>query len=111
MANAVTIGTIERGNKQFQGVFSEMWAVNADAVFDTDVAADAGEEFTLAVLGVALGDMVIGIAPTGVDPEPDSFDYSAEVTAADVLSIAVHATAADTPLPTGFKVLVGRPNW
>ena len=111
MANAITIGTVTRGTKQFQGAFKEMWHVNATAVFDTDVAADAGEEFALTVTGVALGDMVIGIAPGGVDPEPDQFDYSAQVTAADTLNIAVHATAANTPLPTSFKVLVGRPNW
>ena len=111
MANAVTIGTVRRGNKQFQGAFKEMWTVTATAVFDTDVAADAGEEFALTVTGVALGDMVLGIAPGGADPEPDQFDYSAQVTAANTLNVAVHATAANTPLATSFKVLVGRPNW
>lgn len=111
MANAVTIGTVVRGEKQFQGVFNEMWIITATAAFDTDVAADAGEEFALTVSGVALGDMVIGIVPTGADPEPDQFDYSAQVTAANTLNVAVHATAANTPLPTGFKILVGRPNW
>jgi len=111
MANAVTIGTVVRGKGQFQGMFNEMWTVTATAVFDTNVAADAGEEFALAVPGVALGDMVIGIAPGGVDPEPNVFDYEAQVTATDVLSISVHATGADTPLPTSFKVLVGRPAW
>ena len=111
MANAITVGSVRRGNKQFQGAFKEMWTVNADAVFDTNVAADAGEEFALTVTGVALGDMVIGIAPGGVDPEPNIFDYEAQVTAADTLNISVHATGADTPLPTSFKILVGRPNW
>jgi hypothetical protein len=111
MANAITVGTIEQGNKQFQGAFKEMWTVNATAAFDTNVAADAGEEFALTVPGLALGDMVIGIAPGGADPEPNVFDYEAQVTAANTLSISVHATGADTPLPTSFKVLVGRPNW
>ena len=112
MANGITVGTIAQGNKQFQGAFKEMWAVNATAAFDTDVGADAGEEFALTVPGVALGDMVIGIAPGGADPEPNDFTYTAEVTAANTLNIAVkNAGAANTPLPTSFKVLVGRPSW
>ena len=111
MANTLTIGTISRGNKQFQGAFKEMWLVNVSAAFDTNVAADAGEEYALTVNGVALGDMVIGIAPGGADPEPNVFDYEAQVTAANTLNVSVHATGADTPLPTSFKVLVGRPNW
>ena len=111
MANAVTVGVVERGNKQFQGAFKEMWAINATAAFDTNVAADAGEEFALTVNGVALGDMVLGVAPGGADPEPNVFTYSAEVTAANTVNVAVKATDADTPLPTSFKILVGRPNW
>ena len=111
MANAVTVGTVVRGEKQFQGVFNEMWTVTATAAFDTNVAADAGEEFALTVPGVALGDMVLGIAPGGADPEPDVFTYQAEVTAADTLNVSVHAAAADTPLPTSFKILVARPAW
>jgi len=111
MANAVTVGTIRRGNKQFQGAFKEMWTVNATAAFDTNIAADAGEEFALTVTGVALGDMVIGVAPGGADPEPNIFTYGAQVTAANTLNLKVMAAAADTPLPTSFKILVGRPNW
>ena len=65
MANAITVGTVVQGEKQFQGIFDEMWTVTCTAAFDTNVAADAGEEFALAVAGVALGDMVIGIAPAG----------------------------------------------
>ena len=111
MANAVTVGTVQRGKKQFQGAFKEMWTVNATAAFDTNIAADAGEEFALTVDGLALGDMVIGISPGGADPEPNVFEYSAQVTAANTLNVAVHAAAADTPLPTSFKILVGRPDW
>ena len=111
MANAVTLGSSKRQREQFTGAFSEMWQVTAVAVFDTNVGADAGQEFSLTVAGVALGDCVICIAPTGVDPEPNVFTYHAEVTAADTVSVAVHAAAADTPLPTGFKILIGRPSW
>jgi len=111
MANAVTLAGFTRGTKQFQGAFNEMWHVNATAVFDTNIAADAGEEFALTVTGVALGDMVIGVAPGGADPEPNVFTYGAQVTAANTLSLKVMSAAADTPGPTSFKILVGRPNW
>lgn len=111
MANAVTVGTVRRGNKQFQGAFKEMWTVNATAAFDTNIAADAGEEFALTVTGVALGDMVLGVAPGGADPEPNIFTYGAQVTAANTLNVKVLATGADTPGVTSFKILVGRPNW
>ena len=112
MANAVTVGSITHGHhRNLQGAFSDMWTVNATAVFDTNVGADAGEEFALAVPGVAFGDMVLGVAPGGADPEPNIFMYKAEVTAANVVSVSVHAAAADTPLPTSFKILIGRPAW
>jgi len=111
MANAITVGTISRGRETFQGLFTDFWTVNATAAFDTNIAADAGEEFALAVPGVALGDMVMGVAPGGADPEPNVFTYGAQVTAAGVVSIKVMAAAADTPLPTSFKVMVGRPSW
>jgi len=111
MANAVTLSSVTRGNKQFQGAFKEMWLVNATAAFDTNIAADAGEEFALTVTGVALGDMVLGVAPGGADPEPNVFTYGAQVTAANTLAVKVMSAALDTPLPTSFSILVGRPNW
>ena len=111
MANAVTLSSYDDSVSQFQGAFKRMWKVIATAAFDTNVAADAGEEFALTVPGVALGDMVIGVAPGGADPEPNVFTYQAEVTAANTLNVSVHAAAADTPLPTSFKILVGRPSW
>jgi hypothetical protein len=112
MANSVTLSSSARGTKQFQGAFKEMFLVDATASFDTDVGADAGAEFTITVPGVALGDGVVFLAPYGGDPEPNDFTYTAEVVAADTLSIAVkNAGAANTPLVTGFKVLVGRPSW
>ena len=111
MANAVTVGVVTRGEKQFQGMFNEMWTVTATAAFDTNIAADAGVEFALTVPGVALGDMVLGVAPGGADPEPNVFTYSAEVTAANTVNVAIKATDLDTPLPTSFKILIARPGW
>ena len=64
MASATAV-VVERGNKQFQGMFSEMWKVTC--TLDAGSLADgAGESDTIAVPGVALGDMVLGFS-TGVD--------------------------------------------
>lgn len=52
---------VERGNKQFQGMFQDMWKVTCtlDAGSLTD---GTGESDTITVPGVALGDMVLGIS-------------------------------------------------
>ena len=62
---AATSVVVERGTKQFQGMFSEMWKVTC--TLDAGSLADgAGESDTIAVPGVALGDMVLGFG-VGVD--------------------------------------------
>lgn len=64
MANATSV-VVRQGNDQFRGLFSDTWLVratlNADSLND-----GAGDTDTVAVPGVALGDMVIG-ASLGVD--------------------------------------------
>jgi hypothetical protein len=58
MATATAI-TSRRGNDQFRGLFSDTWFVTA--TLDAGSLVDgAGETDTVAVPGVALGDMVIG---------------------------------------------------
>lgn len=58
MATATSI-TSRRGNDQFRGLFSDTWLVKA--TLDAGSLVDgAGETDTVAVPGVALGDMVIG---------------------------------------------------
>ena len=58
MAAATSI-TSRRGNDQFRGLFSDTWLVKA--TLDAGSLVDgAGETDTVAVPGVALGDMVIG---------------------------------------------------
>lgn len=113
MANAITLVSVERGNKQFQGAFSEMWAVNATPAFDTGITAAAEATFTLTVPGVTPGDMVIGYSFGGADTEPNIFLWNVSVSAANTLEIAVTnaSGSTDTPLPTTFKALIGRPSW
>ena len=56
---AATSVTSRRGNDQFRGMFSDTWVVTA--TLDAGSLADgAGETDTVAVPGVALGDMVLG---------------------------------------------------
>jgi len=56
---AATAITSRRGNDQFRGIFSDTWLVTA--TLDAGSLADGvGETDTVAVPGVALGDMVIG---------------------------------------------------
>lgn len=64
MAAATAVVT-ERGTKQFQGMFKEMWKVTC--TLDAGSLIDgAGESDTVTVPGVALGDMVLGFS-FGVD--------------------------------------------
>lgn len=64
MATATAVVT-ERGTKQFQGMFKEMWKVSC--TLDAGSLVDgAGENDTVTVPGVALGDIVLGIS-FGVD--------------------------------------------
>lgn len=106
MAAASAI-TYERSPKQFPGVFSEMWLVKA--TLDAGSLVDAaGETDTIAVPGVALGDMVLGIS-FGVDLA--GMTVTGYVSAANVVTIRIQNEAAATVdlASTTIKVVVGRP--
>ena len=116
MANTITVGTVTRGAKQFQGAFTEMWTVNA-LISDQDAVAIGDTlALTVAVTGVALGDAVIA---SSVDVDwsdgTDQAVISYAVTAADVLTMYIQADkgelAADALNGGDVKVLIGRPNW
>lgn len=117
MANTVTVTSVAQGNKQFQGAFSEMWMVTG-AISDQDAVA-IGDTLivTMAVPGVALGDMVIGssLSVDAADGGGDGAVIGFEVSAANVVSMMVHADvaefAADALNGAVIKVLVGRPAW
>lgn len=106
---AATAVTYERGDKQFQGIFSEMWFVKA--TLDAASLLDgAGETDTVAVPGVALGDVVLG-ASFGVDLA--GVTVTGYVSAADVVTLRLQneSTATVDLASTTIKVLVGRPAW
>jgi hypothetical protein len=80
---AATAITSRRGNDQFRGIFSDTWSVSA--TLDASSLIDAaGETNTIAVPGVALGDVVIGLS-MGVDLT--GLTVTPYVSAANVVSI------------------------
>ena len=106
MAAATSVVT-ERGTRQFQGMFSEMWKVSC--TLDTDSLNDgAGVGDTVTVPGVALGDIVIGFS-FGVSLA--GVTATAYVSAADTVTIRVQNESATNPLDLAsstIRVVVGR---
>ena len=108
---AVTSVTSARGNKQFQGMFSEMWAVKGTADFASALTGSgtfATHDAT--VPGVALGDIVLGVS-CGVDTV-DAVVAGA-VTAANTVTLTLlNNTAGAVDLAsTTVKFVVARPSW
>lgn len=99
----------ERGNKQFQGMFSEMWAVTETVNF-ANAATGSGTfaSVDITVPGVAFGDIVMGVS-MGVD----TIDavVAGAVTAADTVTLTLlNNTAGAVDLAsTTAKFVVGRP--
>jgi len=80
---AATAITARRGNDQFRGLFSDTWSVSA-TLNASSLADGAGETNTIAVPGVALGDIVLNIS-MGVDVS--GISVTPYVSAANVVSI------------------------
>jgi hypothetical protein len=106
-----TVSYVEQGNKQFQGMFNEMWAVRL-TVDPSSIAAGAEDIATFTIPGIALGDMVKCYS-MGVNPTVDA-DINIFVSAANTLSIRISnlngASGLDLSSST-WKVLIGRPGW
>jgi hypothetical protein len=103
---------VEQGTKQLQGVFKELWAVTLTGLDFANAATGSGTftSIDVAVPGVALGDMLIGVS-VGVDTI-DALIYGA-VTATGVVTLTLlnnTAGAVDLAATSG-KLLVGRPAW
>ena len=104
--------TVTRGNKQFQGAFSEMWFVSDNALNFGNAATGSGTfaSVDVTVPGVALGDIVMGVS-VGVDTVDAAIKGA--VTAANTVTLTLlnnTAGAVDLASTTG-KFLVGRPAW
>ena len=115
MANTITVSTVARGNNQFQGAFKEMWKVSGSVTDSDAVAATAIGEFDITVPGVALGDMVLGMAfGADFDDGTDQAMPGAHVSAANTVTVQWAADdaqlAADELNTASFKMLIGRPS-
>lgn len=108
MANATAV-VVARNREQFQGLFNDMWAVRA-TINPDDTADGAGDTDTVAVPGVALGDIVLGLS-LGVDLAGTT--VTAYVSAANVVSVRFQNESAGTPnlAETTIKFVVVRPNF
>jgi hypothetical protein len=103
---AATSVTSRRGNDQFRGIFSDTWVVTA--TLDAGSLVDAaGETDTVAVPGVALGDMVLGCS-FAVDEA--GLTVTGYVSAAGVVSLRVQNETGGTVdlASTKIRVVVGR---
>lgn len=100
---------VDRGTNQFRGAFNEMWEVTGTIDFGSASDGNSVSD-TIAVPGVALGDMVLGVS-LGVDAALGI--VTAYVSAANTVRVVVSnlETAALDLASTTVKVFVGRPAW
>ncbi len=116
MANTITLVSSVRQAAQFRSFFSEMWKIRATIDDQDAIALNDGAIFDLTATGLALGDVVCFWSfSISLEEGGDSLASTVEVSAADTISLYVHADlsefATDT-LNTGvFRAVVGRPNW
>jgi hypothetical protein len=80
---AATAITSRRGNDSFRGLFSDTWSVTA-TLNASSLVDGAGEINTIAVPGVALGDIVMSVS-MGVDVS--GISITPYVSAANAVSI------------------------
>lgn len=103
---AATAVVSRRGNDQFRGIFSDTWLVTA--TLDAGNLVDgAGETDTVAVPGVALGDMVLGCS-FAVDEA--GMSITAYVDSAGSVSIRVQNESGSTVNLASCKIrlVIGR---
>ena len=88
---AATAITSRRGNDQFRGLFTDTWEVSC-TLNSASVATTATATDTVAVPGVALGDMVIGMA---IGVSEAGLVRRAYVSAANTVTIVTYNPTAD----------------
>ena len=103
---AATAVTSRRGNDQFRGLFTDTWSVSC-TLDSASVANTATATDTVAVPGVALGDMVIGMS---IGVSEAGLMRRAYVSAANTVTIVtVNPTAAPIDIAsTTLQLVIGR---
>jgi hypothetical protein len=108
-AVAATSVSAVKGRRQFGGLFHDLFTVTA--TLNPDDLADAATVLdTIAVAGVALGDVVLGISQS-VDRA--GLNVTAYVSAANEMILCVNNESGGAVNLASYtlKILVGRPNW
>lgn len=103
---AATAITSRRGNDQFRGLFTDTWDVTC-TLDAASINASATDTDTVAVPGVALGDMVLGFSHAVSEA---GLVKRAYVSAANVVTIVTfNPTASAVNLaPTTLNLVIGR---
>lgn len=103
---AATAITSRRGNDQFRGLFTDTWDVTC-TLDAASINASATDTDTVAVPGVALGDMVLGFSHAVSEA---GLVKRAYVSAANVVTIVTfNPTASPVNLaPTTLNLVIGR---
>ena len=108
-----TVTNVAQGSKQFQGAFTELWLCNL--VCDpSSITAGSEDTATFTIPGVALGDMVIGVAPGVSLTATGELSIDSWISAANTLTIRLtnlHASSAADLASSTWKVAIGRPSW
>jgi hypothetical protein len=103
---AATAITSRRGNDQFRGLFTDTWDVTC-TLNSASVATTATDTDTVTVPGVALGDMVLGMA---VGVSEAGLVRRAYVSAANTVTIVTYnptASAVDLASTT-LQLIIAR---
>jgi len=103
---AATAVVSRRGNDQFRGLFSDTWDV-ACTLDSASIATTATATDTVAVPGVVLGDMVLGMS---IGVSEAGLVRRAYVSAADTVTIVTYnPTAGSINLDsTTMQLVIGR---
>jgi hypothetical protein len=104
---AATAVVSRRGNDQFRGLFTDTWDVSC--TLDTaSIATTATTTDTVAVPGVALGDMVIGMS---IGVSEAGLMRRAYVSAANTVTIvSINPTGSSIDLAsTTLQLMIARP--
>ena len=108
---AGTAAVTMRHRQQFQGLFTDVFAISITGVDPANIAAAGEDTQTYTVTGLAIGDVVLGLS-LSVDQTVDG-DINAYVSAANTLTIRISnlnaASGLNYAASTTIKVLVGRP--
>ena len=119
MANTMAISSTDRGNKQFQGAFKEMFFATGSVTDQDAISDDVSVEVSLTVPGVMLGDMVLGVSFSkslaDANASVSVFPYVSAANTVVLKFTNIDATTdafdADTLNSAVIKLMIGRPNW